>query len=161
MKQLSVTAPAPGIRLDEAVFKHLWLHVALGAIGSTLLLTGVTIASQRATLATIDWLDVAHVVPALVLMSCAGAAVVGAARVPALRWLGQRAQQQQWPLARLLLASAALFLAPILPVFLFGLGGRYIGLISLCLSLPFFISYVWTVYWLRRRFYALPQPTNV
>jgi hypothetical protein len=161
MKQLSVTAPAPGTRLDEAVFKHLWLHVALGAVGSTVLLTGFTIASQRATLATIDWLDVAHVVPALVLMSCAGAAVVGAVRVPALRWLGQRAQQQQWPLALLLLAGAALFLVPILPVFLFGLGGRYIGLISLYLSSPFFVSYVWTIYWLRRRFYALPQPVDV
>lgn len=160
MKQLSVPAPVSGTRLDEAVFKHLWLHVALGAMGSTVLLTGLAIASRRATLATIDWLDVAHVVPASVLLSCVGAALVGAMRVPALRWLGQRAQQQQWPLVRLLLASAGLFLAPILPVFLFGLGGRYIGLISLYLSLPFFISYVWTVYWLRRHFYAPPQPAN-
>ena len=160
MKQLLVTASAPGTRLDKAVFKHLWLHVALGAMGSAVLLTGFAIASQRATLATIDWLDVARVVPTLVLLSGTGAALVGAVRVPALRWLGQRAQQQQWPLARLLLAGAALFLAPILPVFLFGLGGRYIGLISLCLSLPFFVSYVWTIYWLRRHFYAPPQPVN-
>ena len=158
MKQLSIAAPAPDTRLNEVVAKHLWLHVALGAMGSTLLLTWFAIASQRATFRTIDWLDVAHVVPALVLMSCAGAAVVGAVRVPALRWLARRAQQQQWPLPRLLVASAALFLAPILPVCLFGLVGRYIGLISLYLSLPFFVSYVWTIYWLRRHFYAPPQP---
>lgn len=161
MKQLSVTVSASGTPLDKAVFKHLWLHVVVGAIGSVVLLTGFTIATQRGTLATVDWSDVAHVVPVLVFISCAGAALVGAVRVPALRWLGQRAQQQQWPLAQLLLASAALFLAPILPVFLFGLGGRYIGLISLYLSFPFLVSYVWTVYWLRQRFYAPPQSVNV
>ena len=151
---------APRARLDVG-FEHLWRHLAIGGIGSLVLLISILVVMQVGRPLGGDWVEIVRAIPAVLgytLLSCIGAAIVGVMRIPVLRWVGQRARQQQWPVAWLLLASAALFLAPILPVFLFGLGGRYIGLVSLFLSFPFFISYVWATYRLRQHYYAPPQP---
>jgi hypothetical protein len=92
----------------------------------------------------------------MVLLSCAGAALVGMLRLPVMEWMMGRAQQRQWSLKKLLLASAALFLTPILPIFLLGKTWHLIGWVSLALSFPFFVAYVAASYQLRERIYALP-----
>lgn len=137
-------------------FKHWWLHLWTGALLSALPFVAGNI---------IDWTDSSggHLLPGgwqVWLLCCSGAAVVSLLRLPVLWGLFRLAQRQRWSLAALLLASAALFLAPILLLLPVGSFVAVIGLVSLLLSLPFLVTYVLATYWLRQSVYGLPQPTD-
>jgi hypothetical protein len=149
------TTVIPPTRLELA-FKHWWLHLALGATGSGVLLATVEIWSRTSQGGPSHWQDMVFSELLMVLLSCAGAALVGMLRLPVMEWMMGRAQQRQWSLKKLLLASAALFLTPILPIFLLGKTWHLIGWVSLALSFPFFVAYVAASYQLRERIYALP-----
>jgi hypothetical protein len=136
-------------------FRHWWLHLWTGALLYALPFAAGTI---------MDWTDSmhGHLLPGgwqVWLVCCSGAAVVGLLRLPVLWGLFRLAHRQRWPLAALLLASAALFLAPILLLLPVGRFVATVGLVSLMLSLPFLVTYLLATYWLRRSVYGLPQPT--
>ncbi|RZL15700.1 MAG: hypothetical protein EOO62_03305 [Hymenobacter sp.] len=136
-------------------FRHWWLHVWTGA-----LLYAIPFAASS----IMDWTDRmgGHLLPGgwqVWLVCCSGAAVVGLLRLPVLWGFFRLAHRQRWPLAALLLASAVLFLAPILLLLPVGSFVATIGLVSLTLSLPFLGTYVLATYWLRQSIYGLPQPT--
>jgi hypothetical protein len=88
-----------------------------------------------------DWADSlgGHLLPGgwqVWLVCCSSAAVMGLLRLPVLWGFFWLAHRQRWPLAALLpVASAALFLAPILLLLPVGSFVATIGLVSLTLSL--------------------------
>jgi hypothetical protein len=148
-------ASTPPTRLELA-FVHWWQHLALGAVGSSLLMSLVVVVPWIGQGVPAHWQNMLLGGAAMVLISCVGAALVGLVRVPAMGWIMDQAQQRQWPMGKLLLASATLFLIPVLLIFLLGKTWQLVGWISLALSLPFFMAYVAATYRLRERIYALP-----
>jgi hypothetical protein len=131
-------------------FRHWCLHLWTGAL---------LIVLPFAIGKIIDWTDPSGglLLPGgwqVWLACCGGAAVVGLLRLPLLWGFFGLARRQRWPLAALLLASAALFLSPILLLLSVGSFAAVIGLVSLYLSLPFLLTYVLATYWLRRSIYA-------
>jgi len=134
----------------SVALRHWWLHLWTGA-----LLTALPLAIGK----LIDWTDSSggRLLPEsgqIWLVCCSGAAGVGLLRLPLLWGLFWLAQRQRWPLAALLLVSAALFLAPILLLLPVGSFVAAVGLFSLLVSLPFLLTYVLATYWLRRSVYA-------
>jgi hypothetical protein len=135
---------------SDVVIAHLRLHMRWGAVGSVLMMVVIVVTQHTGQ----DWQNALYAVVVAPILSLVGATLVGVMRLPFLHWVVRQAQQQHWPLALLLLASAVLFLAPIMPLFLFGTVWSTVGKLSLVLSLPFLVSYVVATYKLRQSIYA-------
>jgi hypothetical protein len=125
-----------------------------GTVGSIVMVVALVVVQQVGWSQHINWPDALYAAIILPLFSLAGATLVVLMRLPFLSWVLKQAKQQQWSLALLLLVSAVLFLAPIMPLFLFGEIWSVVGKLSLVLSLPFLVSYLAATYRLRRAIYA-------
>jgi hypothetical protein len=134
---------------SDVVIAHLRLHMKWGAVGSVLMIVAIVLVVMTQHVGQ-NWQNALYAVVVVPIISLVGATLVGLMRLPFLHWVVRQAQQQHWPLALLLLASAGLFLAPIMPLFILDTVGK----LSLVLSLPFLVSYVVATYKLRRSIYA-------
>lgn len=133
-----------------AALRHWWLHLWTGAL---------LIALPLAIGKVVNWAfsSGGQLLPEsgqLWLVCCSGAAVVGLLRLPLLWGVFWLARWQRWPLAVLLVVSAALFLAPMLLLLTGESVIQVVGLVSILMSLPFLLTYVVATYWLRRSIYA-------
>jgi hypothetical protein len=148
----------PETRADVAA-EHLWLHLWTGALVSAGLYACVAVVVTQPS----NGIELGNcLTSALVfwLMACVGATIVGVLRLPVMQWLVKQACKRQWAVGRLMQASAALFLVPLLILLPLGKFWRGMSIISLIVSLPFLATYVAAAYWLRRRI-GTSQPVDV